>query len=451
MDDIELAQLEQRLQRSVVGHRPDAPDSLMRFIDAVPAGERAGRTAELVRPGPALGPRARRSFFALATAAALIVAVVAGLGLVALRNGQFGAGPQGFSNGGWSWQRADGTVLGGTFRVANGYLGVCGAEPDQTLCSSPDGLNWTTPAEPAIVDVEAGGQFLPVSIAHEGSVYVAFSRLTDVASSAAPTPRIVTPDDGTVATPAASTTPIWSSTDGVHWHEVVPAAFSGLTVSSVASLATGFVALTVSFSPDETGVAFTSTDGLTWTRASQLPVQPGVIASGAAGLYIGSMAGTGETWRTTDGKTWARAQLPAGVTLGDSFALAGGGFIGNGMSTSPDGYPIVRSADGLTWTVNQGNLVGMPLGLVAVGDRLIADVSPSALTASAYPDASTFASKAFQVWQSVDGGRNWQPLLDASGIQISGRVQSFGDRLAVFAPQYNPVAWKIAWVGMPSS
>jgi hypothetical protein len=218
----------------------------------------------------------------------------------------------------------------------------------------------------------------------------------------------------------------------------------------VAGLANGFVALTVS-SPDEPGVAFTSTDGLTWTRASQLPVQPGVSAPGAAGLYIGSMAGPGETWRTTDGKTWARAQLPAGVTLGDSFALSGGAFIGNGMSTSPDGYPILRSADGLTWTVDQGNLVGLPLGLVAVGDRLIADVSPSALTASAYPDASTFASKAFQVWQSVDGGRTWQPLLDASGMQMSGRVESLGDRLAVFAPQYDPVAWKIAWVGTPST
>ena len=450
MDDIELAQLEQRLQRSVVGHRPDAPDSLMRFIDAVPAGERAGRTAELVRPGPALGPRARRSFFALATAAALIVAVVAGLGLVALRNGQFGAGPQGFSNGGWTWQRADGTIVSRAYPVANGYLGVCGANQDEALCSSPDGLSWTTPADPAIVAVEGSGRFLPMSIAHQGGVYVAIGMQVYVASTATPTP-IGTPSDGSTAPAAPSTPPIWRSTDGVHWSQVDSPAFSGLTVSSVAGLATGFVALTVSFSPDETGVAFTSTDGLTWTRASQLPVQPGVIASGAAGLYIGSMAGTGETWRTTDGKTWARAQLPAGVTLGDSFALAGGGFIGNGMSTSPDGYPILRSADGLTWTVDQGDLVGKPLGLVAVGDRLIADVSPSALTASAYPDASTFASKAFQVWQSVDGGRNWQPLLDASGIQISGRVQSFGDRLAVFAPQYNPVAWKIAWVGMPSS
>jgi hypothetical protein len=105
----------------------------------------------------------------------------------------------------------------------------------------------------------------------------------------------------------------------------------------------------------------------------------------------------------------------------------------------------------VTWTVDQGNLVGKPLGLVAVGDRLIADVSPSALTASAYPDASTFASKAFEVWQSVDGGRTWQPLLDQSGQQMSGMVESLGDRLAVFAPQYDPVAWKIAWVGTPTS
>jgi hypothetical protein len=73
------------------------------------------------------------------------------------------------------------------------------------------------------------------------------------------------------------------------------------------------------------------------------------------------------------------------------------------------------------------------------------------LNSSAYPDASTFASKAFEVWQSVDGGRTWQPLLDPSGQQMSGMVESLGDRLAVFAPQYNPVAWKIAWVGTPPS
>jgi len=70
-------------------------------------------------------------------------------------------------------------------------------------------------------------------------------------------------------------------------------------------------------------------------------------------------------------------------------------------------------------------------------DRLIADVSPSALTASAYPDASTFASKAFQVWQSVDGGRTWQPLWTHRGC----RCPAGSSRLeiaCVFAPQYDP-------------
>ena len=449
MDDIELAQLEQRLQRSVVGHRPDAPDSLMRFIDAVPAGERAGRTAELVRPGPALGPRARRSFFALATAAALIVAVVAGLGLVALRNGQFGAGPQGFSNGGWTWQRADGTIVSRAYPVANGYLGVCGANQDEALCSSPDGLSWTTPADPAIVAVEGSGRFLPMSIAHQGGVYVAIGMQVYVASTATPTP-IGTPSDGSTASAAPSTTPIWRSTDGVHWSQVDPPAFSGLIVSSMVSLANGFVALTVS-TLAETGVAFTSTDGLNWTRVGQLPVQPLRTASGEAGLYFDSGAGSGETWRTTDGENWERVQVPVGVTLGVAYALSSGGFVANGMSASTNGYEILRSADGLTWTVDHGDLVGVPLGLVVIGDRLVADVSPMQLNSSAYPDASTFASKAFEVWQSIDGGRTWLPLLDASGQQMSGMVESLGDRLAVFAPQYNPVAWKIAWVGMPSS
>jgi hypothetical protein len=445
MDDIELVQLEQRLRRSVVGHRPDAPDSLIRFIDTVPAGDRSGRAADLIQ----IGPRTRRSFLALATAAALIVAVVAGLGLVALRNGQFGSGPQGFSSGGWTWQHADGTIVSRAYRVANGYLGVCGANQDEALCSSLDGLSWTTPADPAIVAVEGGGQLLPEWIAQQGGVYVAVGMLTYVASTATPTP-IVTPSDGSTAPAAPSTTPIWRSTDGVHWSQVDSPAFSGLTVSSVAGLANGFVALTVS-DPTESGLAFTSTDGLNWTRAGQLPVQPQRTASGEAGLYIGSTAGSGETWRTTDGENWERVQMPVGVTLGVAYALSSGGFVANGLSASTNGYEILRSADGLTWTVDHGDLVGVPLGLVVIGDRLVANVSPMQLNSSAYPDASTFASKAFEVWQSIDGGRTWQPLLDASGQQMSGMVESLGNRLAVFTPQYDPVAWKIAWVGTPTS
>ena len=442
MDDIELAQLEQRLRRSAAGHRPDAPDSLIRFIDTVPAGDRAGRTAELIK----IGPRTRRGFLALATAAALIVAVVAGLGLVALRNGQPGTGPQGFSRGGWTWQRADGTVVSRPYLVAKGFVGMCGTDPDLALCSSPDGLNWNTPADPAIVAVEGGGQFLPDTIAQWDGVYVALGMPNGAyaAPAGAPTP-VVTADNG----PAASegwTAPIWRSTDGVHWSQVDSPAFSGLTISTLASLANGFVVLTVT-SPDETGWALASTDGLNWTRASQLPVQPLMSSGGAAGLYVSAGAGSGETWRTLDGKSWARIQVPAAVGLGITFKLAGGGYVGTGAV----GFGMLRSADGVTWTVDQGNLVGKPLGLVAVGDRLIADVSPSALTASAYPDASTFASKAFEVWQSVDGGRTWQPLLDQSGQQMSGMVESLGDRLAVFAPQYDPVAWKIAWVGTPTS
>jgi hypothetical protein len=126
------------------------------------------------------------------------------------------------------------------------------------------------------------------------------------------------------------------------------------------------------------------------------------------------------------------------------------GFVALTVSTTAETGFAFTSTDGLTWTVDHGDLVGVPLGLVAVGDRLIADVSPAQLNSTAYPDASTFAAKAFEVWQSVDGGRTWQPLTDASGKQMSGMVESLGDRLVLFAPQYDPVAWKIAWVGTPS-
>src|ERR1035437_10246776 len=211
MDDVELAQLEQRLRRSAAGHRPQAPDALVRFIDKVPAGSRAGRDAVLMR----VGSRTRRGFLAIATAAALVVAVVTAVTFVSLRNGQFGAGPQGSSGAGWSWQKADGTAVQSVFQVSNGYLDVCVANQDAALCSSPDGINWTTPADPAIVAVEGGGQFVPVLIAHYGGTYVAIALPTGLASTATPTP-IVAPSDGSTAASGGGDT-LSRSPDAVNW------------------------------------------------------------------------------------------------------------------------------------------------------------------------------------------------------------------------------------------
>jgi hypothetical protein len=427
MDDAELVGLESSLRRSVVGHAPDAPDSLLRFIDTVPASAGPAHRLELIH----FGPRVRRSFMAVATVAAVIVAIVAGAALVSVRNGRVGPTSNAASSPtvpGWSWQRADGALVQDAFEVPNGYIGLCGTR-DQTLCSSPDALHWTTPADTKILVVEGSGQFAPVQVVEWGGIFVAFDQPTIVGS----VPANV----------------IWRSTDGLHWSQVNSPAFSGLTVFSVDRLPSGFVALSAS-TPDQTGEALTSTDGLTWSEASQFPVQPESSSAGAAGLFVGSSASNGGTWRTLDGKTWARVMLPGGIFDVHSYQIPGGGFVGVTSSNSGSGEALLRSDDGLTWTADQGVLPGSLATVAVVGDRLIADISALPWNSTSYPDASAFAENAFTIWQSTDWGRTWQPVVDATGHQMQGLVRSLGDRLAVASPDMATTSWTIAWVGTPT-
>ena len=437
MDDVELVGLETRLRRSVVGHAPDAPDSLLRFIDTVPASARPVHRPELIH----FGPRVRRSFMAVATVAAVVVAIVAGAALVSVRNGRVGPTSNVGSTPtvpGWSWQRADSSSVESAFKVPNGYIGLCHAT-DRTLCSSPDGLHWTAPADPKIVSVVGDRKFVPDQVVEWGGIFVAFDQ-----------PSTSTASDGTIAS-VETTSSIWRSSDGLHWSQVSSPAFSGSTFFSVYSLSSGFVALSVS-TPDQTGQALMSTDGLTWSEASQFPVQPESSSAGAAGLFVGSSAPNGGTWRTLDGKTWTRVMLPAGIFAVHSYQIPGGGFVGVALSSSGAGAAILHSVDGLTWTADQGDLPGVPMVVDAVGDRLIADVSAAQLNSSAYPDASAFAANAFAIWQSTDWGLTWHPVVDpTTGHQMQGLVRSLGDRLAVFSPDMATTSWTFAWVGTPTN
>ena len=429
MDEVEEGRLEQRLRRSVAGHQPAAPEWLVGFIETVPARHRtAGRLALAFDR-----PRVRRGAFATVVVAAALLAIVGSATLVAVRNGQ-NAEPGAPSLAGWTWQKADGTNVNRPYQVANGYMGSCGQ--DATLCTSPDGLHWTTPADPSIVAVDGGAYFVPNTVARIGGIYVATSESSSMANpSCAP--------DALTCSP---TTVMWRSADGLHWNQVDSPTLSGLTLFDVSSLSGFFVAYTASV-PDETGWALTSTDGAAWVRASRLPVQPGISSSGASGVQVGS---TNAQWRTLDGKNWTQMTVPAGWTVGVVYAIPSGGFVGLGMSQSQstNSYQIFTSPDGLTWRIDAGDLQGVPLALDSVGGRLFADVSASPLNASAYPDSSTLAN-AFEIWQSADWGRTWQPLLDSSGNQMSGLVTTVGGRLFISSADPAVVSWRIAWVGTP--
>ena len=429
MDEVEEGPLEQRLRRSAAGHSPAAPEWLVGFIETVPARHRtAGRLALALDR-----PRVRRGVFATVVVAAALLAIVGSATLVAVRNGQ-NVEPGTPSLAGWTWQKADGTNVNRPYQVANGYMGGCGQ--DDTLCTSPDGLHWTTPADPSIVAVDGGAYFVPNTVARIGGIYVATSESSSMAN---PAPC------GTSAVTCGPTTVMWRSTDGLHWSRVDLPDFSGLTLIDVSSLSGFFIAYAAG-TPDETGWVLTSIDGLSWVRSSRLPVQPEISSSGTTGIQVGS---AGTQWRTTDGTHWTQMTVPAGWTVGSIYAIPSGGFVGLGMSQTAVGYQILTSADGLTWRIDPGDLQGVPLALDSVGGRLFADVSASPLNASAYPDSSAFGATAFEIWQSADWGRTWQPLLDASGEQMSGLVTAVGSRLFISSADPVVTDWRIAWVGTP--
>ena len=428
MDDREMADLERRLRRAVVGHEPQAPQSLVGFINTIPARYSMARGVQSNLDGPWI----RRGLFAMVAVAAVILAIVGSAAIVAVRSGPNG-GPGAPSVVGWTWQRADDTIVSRIFQVSHGYVGTCGQ--DEGLCSSPDGLHWTTPADPSIVAVDGGAYFVPDKIVRYGSIYLATGQSSSNANpSCAP--------DATTYIPTAV---IWRSSDGVHWTQVDSPAFSGLTLTGVASLESGFLAYAAG-TPDETGWALTSTDGSTWARASRLPVQPGISSAGTAGVVVGS---SGAQWRTVDGTNWNRMTVPPGWSVGLVYRVPSGGFIALGLSRTGIGYQILTSADALTWRVDAGDLEGLPLALDSVGGRLFADVSSSPLNSSAYPDSSTFGQNAFAIWQSADSGRTWQPLLDASGNHMSGLVTTADGRLFISSPDPALTRWRVTWVGTP--
>jgi hypothetical protein len=419
MDDIELVELEQRLRRSAAGHRPQAPAALVSFIDTVPVGSRAGRGAVLMRAGS----RTRRGFLAIATAAALILAVVTALTFVSLRNGQFGAGPNGSSGAGWSWQRADGTVVQWVYRVANGYLGVCGAHGNDALCSSPDGLKWTAPADPSIVAVGGGGKFLPDSIARHGGIYVALGLPTDTATTATPTP-IVAPSDGSTAASGQEHT-LWRSTDGITWAQVASPQFAGLSLTGIGALADGFILVAAS-TPNETGWALTSADGATWTRSSRLPAMPGMSAPGA-NVFVIAQGPTPQEWTTTDGATWTEMTLPSGFSFVENVQpLPGGGFMAVGVERDSTQSMLLRSDDGVNWQVVPSGAAGTLLAILRFGDLLIASAVPGSLAEAGLSD--------LRIWQSQDWGLTWQPLIGPDGGQLSGWGTPLGNGLAIESP-----------------
>jgi hypothetical protein len=444
MSDSELLDLEVRLRASVGRRQAAPPDELLRFIEDVPDRYPRSRLALPMRL-----PRLRIGV-GFAAAAAVVVAIVGATLLVSLRQGQLGGIDQNAPNAGpgWTWQRGDGTEVIGGFRVANGYLGQCSAA-SMVACTSPDGVHWTIPADPGIASLDGGiTDFLPFGGASLGGIYVR----TFVLDGGGNTAAAPTSGPSDVLAPQSSASPynsifLMRSTDGTHWSRVSSSVVSSIYIQSV-DVESGAFTL-IGGDGNGTGWVLTSTDGLVWTRASQIPGS--TYEQGPAGLFsFDSYTGGRKAWHSWDGKTWTQIELPVETADLVAYSVPGGGYIALDEASAPRNYWILRSADGLNWTVDQGNLAGEPRELVSAGDRLFTIVSQTADSSASGSASDGSGFDAYAIWQSADWGRTWQPLLDGYGHQVSGVPGVLGDLLAISSAPTADLPWSpLEWVGRP--
>ena len=420
MDEFDVEWMEQRLRRAAIGHSPAAPAALGDFVDSVPGRYKRASRLQLVLERP----RVRRGVFAVAVAAAVVLATIGSAAFVSFRQPSGPAAsstPAGTVSDGWAWQATDGTLYFAEMDVPNGFIANCGRNTaqgivEQTLCSSPDGLRWSVPADPAIVSFKGTDPFLPYTILVRSGTYLATS------SRGA----------GTFQGPAQT---MWRSTDGVHWGEVDTSKSPGATIglNLMVVVPDGFLAevsTNQAGSPPEQGL-FISSDGQAWAKAGDLPFETRAAGSGyylgptlTAGLYAAGQGpdrtATG-TWRTTNGRAWEVVTLPAGYSeLGSVVTLPDGGL--RGVASSFDtaaSNVMVSSTDGLSWQIDRTAPTGSVDALVLVGDRMVAYVS------------STSYTNPHQVLQSDDWGKSWRPLLDLAGQPVSGSVGTLGGRLEI--------------------
>ncbi|HYC06783.1 MAG TPA: hypothetical protein VEG29_02570, partial [Candidatus Binatia bacterium] len=218
---------------------------------------------------------------------------------------------------------------------------------------------------------------------------------------------------------------IWTSTDGVSWHEAapLPAARPAFGVSrTVAASGSGWF-VGGSVDDDTAGTKlpaiWTTTDGSSWTVAtvalpldgSTLGTVAGLAVSGGTDLAVGSdstdTSRTAVVWTSTDGVTWSAA--PADASFSGSIMSAvvpgGPGYVAVGRDAS--GAAVWTSKEGSSWKEDSAGPGFAGAQMLAVA------ASAGRLTAVGY-DGNTAL-----IWTSTDG-LSWaqaSPASDMAGAQ----------------------------------
>ena len=197
---------------------------------------------------------------------------------------------------------------------------------------------------------------------------------------------------------AAQDAAIWTSSDGLAWTRTAGTPSGPGWVNGLAADGSGFVAVGIGGAGAKRAAVWTSADGLTWSAVPDSPALANADGSGnaemnavlrtgsrfvAVGIAWGGASGQhGAAWTSTDGVSWQRATL---TDPGDSMrdvVVGGPGLVavGTGVAgplpraaiwTSPDGSIWTRVADGpLFENAMISAVVTGPGGLIAVGSAL---------------------------------------------------------------------------------
>jgi hypothetical protein len=229
--------------------------------------------------------------------------------------------------------------------------------------TSTDGLNWTK----TTFDLQIGTQYanLTSNIAYVNGRFI-FSVVAG-ANAAATTTRIYTSTDGSV----------WTTTDtGLSNRQVhIWGYFKG-----------SYVGLLANFGPAELN-ALTSTDGTTWTVttlvASGVSINPGSLAVSPtlalASLTIQSPSSTTLYAGSDLATAWQSSTFPDGGSFAPSLVYGNGSFLGLGAKIllSPDGSTWTAGSPGAPTSRNDATHVSPLIGGVFVVGSFYAESNPT--------------------------------------------------------------------------
>ena len=283
---------------------------------------------------------------------------------------------------------------------------VVGNNPSSTVCiaTSPDGMTWTDASNNPFT-----GGFV-YGIAWNGSIWVAV---------------------GTNIINSTSTVCIASSPDGMTWTDCVTAGgndpfsgYNGLGYGIAwASSLSQWVA--VGNNSGSTVCIATSTDGISWTDASNNPFSGGHAneiawsASLSQWVAVGNNSGSTVCIATsTDGMTWTDASnnpFSGGYCYGIAWSSSASQWVAVGYNESQT-VSIATSPDGMTWTDSsnnpfyQGGGNGIAEGSLVISSYKISSANPvlnytigSGITSLAVTSLSPGTSYTFAIQANIGG------------------------------------------------